>query len=165
MVNYIFRLFYQSLAQCSEGVIYPLPPPHTISLAAIYLLDVVMFFLAHMLLGTLPATGEESRSFTFYNCILISRVISDMDDPGNRLMGAHGYCAQVQYAMHTGPYPLFRGRYCWLELLFHSQDSKFPLQPHQIYYITVWRTWLFIAYSDGRWLYYQFSLPHLYISL
>ena len=30
---------------------------------------------------------------------------------------------------------------------------------------TVWRTWLFIAYSDGRWLYCQFSLLHLYISL
>ena len=24
----------------------------------------------------------------------------------------------------------------------------------------VWITWLFIAYSDGRWLYYQFSLHH-----
>ena len=24
---------------------------------------------------------------------------------------------------------------------------------------TVWRTWLFIAYSDARWLYYQLSLP------
>ena len=28
---------------------------------------------------------------------------------------------------------------------------------------TVWITWLFIAYSDERWLHYQFSLPHLYI--
>ena len=26
-------------------------------------------------------------------------------------------------------------------------------------------TWLSIAYSDERWLYYQFSLPHIYISL
>ena len=30
---------------------------------------------------------------------------------------------------------------------------------------TVWKTWLFITYSDERWLYFQFSLPHLYISL
>ena len=30
---------------------------------------------------------------------------------------------------------------------------------------TVWGIWLFIAYSDERWLYYQFSLPHQYISL
>ena len=29
---------------------------------------------------------------------------------------------------------------------------------------TAWRTWLFIAYSDERWLYYQFSKPHSYIS-
>ena len=29
---------------------------------------------------------------------------------------------------------------------------------------TIWRTWLFIPYWDERWLYYQFSLPHLYIS-
>ena len=27
------------------------------------------------------------------------------------------------------------------------------------------RTWLLIAYSDERWLYYQFSLPHSYLSL
>ena len=28
-----------------------------------------------------------------------------------------------------------------------------------------WRSWLFMAYSDERWLYYQFSLPHfIYIS-
>ena len=29
--------------------------------------------------------------------------------------------------------------------------------------ITVWKTWLSIAYSDERGLYYQFSLPHLYM--
>ena len=30
----------------------------------------------------------------------------------------------------------------------------------QILHHTVWRTWLFTAYSDERWLYYQFSLHH-----
>ena len=40
-------------------------------------------------------------------------------------------------------------------------NFKFPLKPHQKYCITVWRTWLYLAYSDERWLYYQFSLPHL----
>ena len=35
----------------------------------------------------------------------------------------------------------------------------------EILHHTVWRTWHFIAYSDERWLQYQFSLPHLYISL
>ena len=35
------------------------------------------------------------------------------------------------------------------------------MQPHQKYYImhAVWRTWFFIAYSDERWSYNQFSLP------
>ena len=33
-------------------------------------------------------------------------------------------------------------------------NCKIPLQPHQKYNIThtVWKTWLFIAYSDVRWL-------------
>ena len=34
-----------------------------------------------------------------------------------------------------------------------------PAAPPEILYHTVWRTWLFIAYSDERWLYYQLSLP------
>ena len=34
-------------------------------------------------------------------------------------------------------------------------------------YHIMWRTWLLIAHSDKRllYMYYQFSLPHLYISL
>ena len=40
-------------------------------------------------------------------------------------------------------------------------NFNFTLQPHQKKDMT----WLFIAYSDERWLYYQFSLPHLYNSL
>ena len=35
----------------------------------------------------------------------------------------------------------------------------------KILHHTVWRTWLFIAYSNERLIYYQFSLPHLYITL
>ena len=35
----------------------------------------------------------------------------------------------------------------------------------EIWHHKVWRTWLFIAYSYERWLYYWFSLPHSYISL
>ena len=43
---------------------------------------------------------------------------------------------------------------------------KFPPQPHQNnQHHRVWRIWLFIAYSDEGWSYYQFSLHHLYISL
>ena len=43
-------------------------------------------------------------------------------------------------------------------------NFKFSLQPHKNFlHHTVWKTWLFIAYSNERWLCYQFSLPHLYI--
>ena len=41
-------------------------------------------------------------------------------------------------------------------------NFKFSLQPHRKYNITVWRTWLFMPYSDE--ILYQFSPPHLYIS-
>ena len=43
-------------------------------------------------------------------------------------------------------------------------NFKFPLWPHQKYCITAHRIriWLFIAYSNERWLCY-YSLPHLYI--
>ena len=34
-----------------------------------------------------------------------------------------------------------------------------PVASQEILHHTVWRTWLFIAYSDARWLYYQLSLP------
>ena len=40
-----------------------------------------------------------------------------------------------------------------------------PAAPPVILLHIVWRTWLFIAYSDERFLCYQFSLPHLHISL
>ena len=41
-------------------------------------------------------------------------------------------------------------------------NFKFPLQPHQRKKNhTVWRTWLFIAYSDERLSLYQFSVTSL----
>ena len=46
-----------------------------------------------------------------------------------------------------------------------DQHQISPAAPQQILHHKVWRTWLFIAYPDERWLYYQFSLPQLYISL
>ena len=38
-----------------------------------------------------------------------------------------------------------------------------PPAPPEILHHTVRRTWLFIAYSDERWLQYNFSLPYLCI--
>ena len=36
-----------------------------------------------------------------------------------------------------------------------------PAASPEILHHTVWRTWLFIAYSDERWWYYQFSVNHI----
>ena len=49
--------------------------------------------------------------------------------------------------------------------MLRGTNFKFLLQPHQRYHITQYEERLFITYSDGRRLHYQFSLPHLYISL
>ena len=49
---------------------------------------------------------------------------------------------------------------------FSSKSDQFQNSPAalpQILHHTVWRAWLFIAYSDERWLYYQFSVHHVYI--
>ena len=44
-------------------------------------------------------------------------------------------------------------------------NSKFPLQSQEILHHTVWRTWLFLAYSDETWLYHQCntSLIHFFL--
>ena len=46
-----------------------------------------------------------------------------------------------------------------------DQFQIFPPASPEILHRTVWRTWLFMAYSDERLVYYQFSLSHFYISL
>ena len=48
---------------------------------------------------------------------------------------------------------------------FTPKSDQFQISPAaspETLHHTVWRTWLSIAYSDERWLYYQFSLPRLY---
>ena len=45
---------------------------------------------------------------------------------------------------------------------FIPKSDQYQISPAaspEILHHTVWRTWLFIAYSDARWLYYQLSLP------
>ena len=44
-----------------------------------------------------------------------------------------------------------------------DQRPTIPAASPELLHHTVWRTWLFIAYSDKRWLYYKFSLPHFFI--
>ena len=43
-----------------------------------------------------------------------------------------------------------------------DQCHNSPAASQEIWHHTVWRTWLFIAYSDEKWLYYKFSLHHSY---
>ena len=43
-----------------------------------------------------------------------------------------------------------------------NQCQNSPAASQEIWHHTVWRTWLFIAYSDEKWLYYKFSLHHSY---
>ena len=41
-----------------------------------------------------------------------------------------------------------------------DQCQNSPAASQEIWHHTVWRTWLFIANSDEKWLYYKFSLHH-----
>ena len=43
-----------------------------------------------------------------------------------------------------------------------DQCQNSPAASQEIWHHTVWRTWLFITYSDEKWLYYKFSLHHSY---
>ena len=43
-----------------------------------------------------------------------------------------------------------------------DQCQNSPAASQEIWHYTVWRAWLFIAYSDEKWLYYKFSLHHSY---
>ena len=43
-----------------------------------------------------------------------------------------------------------------------DQCQNSPVASQEIWHHTVWRTWLRIAYSNERWLYYKLSLHHSY---
>ena len=60
--------------------------------------------------------------------------------------------------------PEYRYAQCRLQYLGPRSEIS-PATSPEILHHTVWRTWLFIAYSDERWSRYQFSLPHLHVSL
>ena len=59
--------------------------------------------------------------------------------------------------------------WCWLLVNpFTPKSDQCQISPAaspEMLHHTVWRTWLFVAYLDERLLYYQFSLPRLYIYL
>ena len=62
---------------------------------------------------------------------------------------------------HWGICPIF---FHWFNPFTPESDQcqNSPAASQEIWHHTVWRTWLFIAYSDEKWLYYKFSLHHSY---
>ena len=69
------------------------------------------------------------------------------------------WIARSMYLCSVGFYVAWR--FCFNP--FTPKSDQFKISPAawpEIIYLhyTVWRTWLFIAYSDERWLYNQFSL-------
>ena len=65
------------------------------------------------------------------------------------------------------PLPIPRDVLCFQAPInpFTPKSDQFQISPAatpEIWHHTVWKTWLFIAHSDRRWLYYQFSLLHSY---
>ena len=93
-------------------------------------------------------------------------------EPGqvHRLSAAHPHTK----LMPSAPTPTLRGTSPLLtasvELnVWHNpftpesdQSQISPAASQEIWHHTVWRIWLFKAYSDERWLYYKFSLHHAY---
>ena len=59
-----------------------------------------------------------------------------------------------QFTFHEWPFNPFTPE--------SDQCQNSPAASQEIWHHTVWRTWLFIAYSDEKWLYYKFSLHHSY---
>ena len=54
-----------------------------------------------------------------------------------------------------------------LTLFTPKPSDQYEISPEaspEILHHKLWRTWLFIAYSDERWLYYQFSLPLYFLN-
>ena len=75
--------------------------------------------------------------------------------------GDHFFSVFCTVAFSTGSHVMSH-QPCKLTLsLPRVINFKFPLHPHQRYYRhTVWRTWLSIAHSYEKWLYYHFSLNY-----
>ena len=71
------------------------------------------------------------------------------------LSGVKGLISSVKKNTRVPFNPLLRV----ITVKCQCQISNSP----EILHRTVWRAWLFVAFSDERWWYYQFSLSHSYI--
>ena len=80
-------------------------------------------------------------------------------------------CLPCWFSKHSGPSNRDGILHYWPRRTginpFTPKSGQFQISPPaspEILHHTVWRTWLFIAYSYEGWS-YHFSLPYLYISL
>ena len=86
-----------------------------------------------------------------------------------------GPASRIMLIENSAMWPSDQG---YLQVLRNEKTAKSRLNPFtpesdqcqispapspEILHHTVWRTWLFITYSNGRWLHYRISLPHSYI--
>ena len=88
----------------------------------------------------------------------------EMSNVALLLEGYHG----IIRAFLSCIYALLSGVYNTLPNPFTPKSNQCQISPAaspEILCHSLGITWLFVAYADKRWLYYQFSLPHLYISL
>ena len=72
----------------------------------------------------------------------------------SRRRNVHKKLRFSKFVMHFQPFNPFTPE--------SDQCQNSPAASQEIWHHTVWRTWLFIAYSDEKWLYYKFSLHHSY---
>ena len=95
--------------------------------------------------------------------VLLSRVAWARARQNIRHVSEHGVVFKALYCLEQGP----KSKWIFLNRVSHFPDYSLnpftpesdqcqnsPAASQEIWHHTVWRTWLFIAYSDEKWLYY-----------
>ena len=96
-------------------------------------------------------TGCPNKCSKLLHCgVKISKAIAPLTSAAGHIRGLHG----IHYLIIIFALNPFTPE--------SDQCQISPPAPPEILHHTVWRTWLFIAYSDEKWLYYKFSLHHSY---
>ena len=97
--------------------------------------------------------GEKGEAYTLMTA-------TDQNFAGDLVRNLVGAAPLVQYLLYN---PMASEPTYSFQAPKSDHFQIYPAVSPEILHYTVWRTWLFIAYSDERWLCYQVSLPHLYI--
>ena len=97
---------------------------------------------AHKPYGYVPPKGNHFRAFLVWNSDAEKTLFKEETDTCSLMFSCYYPCNP-----------------------FTPESDQCQISPAaspEIVHHTVWRTWLFIAYSDERWLHYQFLLLHLH---